>query len=144
MYKEGAATNITCGFLANDIAEVRTKHTLPSGERTLVHQEQVVLGEGASWFSTFGDSGAAVRHHDGTIVGILWGGMTRCDTLHDWATEPFVISNLTHRPLCLTNITFVTPTQTLLEDMRAEIAKRLVGIEFTLQPLPYGTGNPSL
>jgi hypothetical protein len=31
-----------------------------------------------------------------------------------------------------------------LSDMRAEIAKQLVGIEFALQPLPYGPGNPSL
>jgi hypothetical protein len=70
--------------------------------------------------------------------------MTRCNTRHDWATEPFVVSNFVRRPLCLTNITFVTPTQRLAEDMGAEAAKRSVGIEFTLQPLPYCTGNPLL
>jgi hypothetical protein len=51
VYKEGAATNITCGFLANDIAEVRTEHTLPGGERVIIHhQKQAVLGEGAFRF----------------------------------------------------------------------------------------------
>ncbi|KAH6850653.1 hypothetical protein B0I37DRAFT_118706 [Chaetomium sp. MPI-CAGE-AT-0009] len=141
VYKEGAKTNMTCAVLANDVAEVRTTHTLPGGETVVVHhQEHVVLDDR----SFFGNSGAAVRYYDGTIVGILWGGVYRLSPQHDWPEGPIVIEPLVPEPLCLTSITLVTPLQTLLEDMKAEIAKKLGGIEFTLQPPPHGQGNQSL
>jgi hypothetical protein len=137
VYKEGACANMTCGVLANDVAEVRTRYTFPGGETVVVHhQEQVVLDDRAF----FGDSGAAVRHYDGTIVGILWGGMYR-SAQGNRLEGRFVLGDPAPEPLCLANITFVTPLLTLLEDMEAGIAKKLGDTEFTLRFLSHGQGS---
>ena len=134
VYKAGAATRTTHGILTGEVADVRTKLNLPGGEHVIVHhQEHVVLDDdNDAPFAGFGDSGAAVRACDGTVLGMLWGGMRRSD----WQEgHPFVIENLSHWPLRLGGITFVTPMETLLEDMKVEIGKMIPGVEFTLWPL---------
>jgi hypothetical protein len=131
VYKAGAKTNTTCGILTGELADLRNRVKLPGGEHVIIrHQEHVVVDDDVP-FSNFGDSGAAIRSRDGTILGMLWGMMRQVDWQKGDPRNGF------RRPLPLRGITFVTPMETLLDDMKTVIGKAMPGVEFTLQVLPH-------
>lgn len=120
VYKAGATTGTTTGTPADELAYVRTKHDAPDGTAHFVEsKEGLVVGSGDGVFASHGDSGAAICDLDGTIRGMLWGGINGGQLQHD---DVSVILPYPNWPLDLSGVCFFTPINVLLEDIRGGVA----------------------